>query len=276
VLLGHHPIAVGIDRRRRDHHVRLRPARQLVRLRGVPEQIVALPGGLEAWRVSFEGARPAGLAFVSERGRATLAAPLPSLEPRLPSPSATIARLCAQPGISRVAALGSNVLALVLECHREAPMRLVRYDAEGKVTDVRALASAASAGFDPEQLAVAPDGPVVAGRSAGRLVLARPGERDSWQLVKGQSRAAAVIALAVGVTGAAWTLTLGEDDSGDDLWEVQCEGRPVSLSDPDGAPVRPVQMGADAHLGVSVLAMGEGGKWLFAETPLGGTPVELP
>jgi hypothetical protein len=268
--LGHDAI-VGPDpfdppAGKRHRHQRWRPTPQTITLPGILTDVVALDEGREAWR--FADSRSSRLAFVDRAGKVFVAPALPSMGPAVPGLSDLGREVCAEPTVSRIAGAGRELIALVVECHVEAPVRLVRYTSTGQASEVRTMASVRESDFEVEALAVDGTGPVVAGRSRDRLVVARPGDAATWTITRGDTRTAIVLGLVVDGDDLAWTLTLGADASGHDVSEVQRDALAVVLPTIEGETLRPSQIGFDARMGVVVLASSESGPpWLLATRP---------
>jgi hypothetical protein len=217
------------------------------------------------------------MSFVSPDGLVTHDPPFKTLGPRVAGLSDLGQAACVAPTVFRVGAAGDEIITLVAECHREAPLLLVHYTWPGPNRRELRLPSPQQAGFEPEDFAVGSEGnTVIAGRGLGRLVLARPTSAGTFDVIRSKVKAVIVTHLAIGATGAAWTTTLGQDDSGHDVWKLECEGEPVELHAPDGLPLTATQISTDADTGLVVYATNDDARWLFLEKTGDGGQLSIP
>jgi len=149
-----------------------------------------------------------------------------------------------------------GLVVLVTECHRDAALRVQRYDRQGTLVEEVRLPSLRKA-----RLSLSGGG-FTATRD-GRAVIASPGrrarwgiERDGrWDVQEGSGPAGSLAeTVVVADDGAVWMLTLGADDQRQDVWLLQRDGAVVELATSAGAPLSPRELAYDEDLGVVVLA----------------------
>jgi hypothetical protein len=249
---------------------------------GVVEAVIELgASGSEVWQYAV--GTSSRLAIVDGRDRikrlpalAPIGKPVPGIRPGL----------CGAPSVWRIAPAPTGVAALHMECHIATPLRMQTVTSGGRAT-VRTLGAMDRANLEPSQFAVLPDGtPVLAGRRAGKLAIARATEDGTWSVQETDIPTVDVAGLAIS-DGAIWTIALGGGPDGRDVWTLARDGVPVELRDPAGAMLSPRDLGYDARLGVVVGAIdvaaierdpfGPISIYLFAERAAPNVPVrELP
>lgn len=200
----------------------------------------------EVW--SYQDKLRSRLAIVAAEGAVS---PLPDLAlvgKPITGVSPVSTKLCATPAIKDVAATRSSVVALVVECDLDAPVRLVTYRWPGPTATVQTLASRRTLGFEPVQLAVTGDVHAIAGTGDGQIHVLRVGT-DPKRIA-----ATALTALEVAPDGATWVL------AGDTLWR---DGVAMTPRDPAGSAVTPRALACDEQLGIVVLASGADVSWLL-------------
>jgi hypothetical protein len=255
VFLATHPIVVGGEEHH-EKHVQLTPAPREVELHGHLVRAVALADGKDVWQ--FEEKLRARLAVVDERGALL---PLPDHElvgPPLDHPSPVVAKQCATPKIADLAATAGVAIALLIECHADAPVRVVSYTWPGPKIEVERLPSTKQLGFEPDHVVAAGDRRALIGAAANKLVIHRLGNARREDLLDGTTR---VLAATMTDDGAVWTLTIGASGAR----QVARDGVPVRLADPSGAALSPQGLGFDLRHGVTILAHDRASAWLFGE-----------
>ena len=230
------------------------------------EQILRVGGaaivGLEAHVTKVVATDTHEVWSYEERLRARLAvvdaqvAPLPALAlagKPIEGASPVSTKLCATPAIRDLAATGTRVVALVVECDPDAPVRLVTYHWPGPTASTEALASTRVLGFAPARLAITDAQSVIAGATAAGglrvLVIGKPVRAVTGHALAG---------LAISDAGAVWVLadgTLRRDDE------------PIAVVDPAGERLVPRSLARDHRLGITVLASAPDAAWLLAERP---------
>ena len=143
--------------------------------------------------------------------------------------------------------------ALVRECARGAPVRIVRWATPDAPPETQSLPSSEASGFEPLELRAAPDGtPVVAGAFAGHVAVARPAD-GAWRIAPSDWHAVLVQDLVVDARGSAWVLALGTRDGHDDWMLLRERGDRLERLSPregesTGAEIRVVGRGFSAGL----------------------------
>jgi hypothetical protein len=206
----------------------------------------------EVW--SYQDKLRSRLAVVDASGVVT---PLPELAlagKPITGVSPVSTKLCATPAIKDVAATHDSVVALVVECDPEAPVRLVTYRWPGTSNDpaatVQELASRRALGFEPAQLAVAPGVHAIAGVGDGEIHVLKIGSAPT------RLPGTTLTALEIAADGAVWLLA-------GTLWR---DGTAMPVRDPSGIEVVPRALSRDEHLGIVVLAGATDVAWLLAES----------
>jgi hypothetical protein len=252
VFLGRHPIVVAGEDHHEDH-VRLGPSPSRVAIDGHLVRVAALPGGPELWQI--EDRLVARLAVIAGEPAGSELALLPAHDnagPAFAAPSPVSAKRCAAPAIVDLAAAADAIHALLVECHPDAPVRIVTYrfgERGVPITEIVTLPSPATLGFSPTHVTTTRE---VVGAADGRL----------WRAGRGAPRAVRegvtlVLEAVAADDGAVWTLAT----SADGTRRLSREAAIVALRDPTGALVTPVALAHDAERGLTVLA----GDWLFVE-----------
>lgn len=210
------------------------------------------------------------LSIVDKRGHITRLAALPSIGPSVPG---IRAGMRGDPQAFRIVGSGSDVVALIVECHMAAPLRLETIHPDGR-TEVRRLASAESAGhLQVEEFALTSRGVPVVASGEGTLRLARAGSDGAWSVTQTSIHSAALAEMAIGTDDAVWTITTADGRA-----TLARDGVVVELRDPTGKLLQPNHVAVDARLGIVVSAGGDPFQdptWIFAEHLSEGDAVEL-
>lgn len=219
----------------------------LVRLDSVPAAIssgawrdrVSFADGSEVRRIEFEQLH--WLTRVDARGRETLLPRLPQIGG--PVPGSSPANPPCKPSAHRlVRASPAAAVALIMECNRATPLRLLRVAADGDTT-VRMMAAVPD-GFEPYESTVARDQTfVLAGTQRGVVAFARASSDGTWNVTETATAATIVAAAVTGADGEIWTWL---------PYELHRAGRPVLLTDRDGPTLTPLSLAVDPHHGVVV------------------------
>ena len=225
LFLGVHPIVVGGEEHH-EQHLRIDHEARPVDLEGHLVRVVAI-GELELWQ--FEERLQARLARVDARASISVLPAHANVGERFDSASPVSAKRCATPAIADLAVAGEAILALLVECHPNAPVRIARH--RGTATDVEQH----SLGFAASQLA----GDVIVGIANGRLAYARDGVTATTSIA-----ATRVIDAARASDGAIWTLSTTEGDAR----TLARDGTPTKLAG------TPAQLAHDDDRGLVVLA----------------------
>ena len=234
--LGLTAIAIGGE----EHHERIVRigAGEVVLADAHVEQVVATDAH-EVW--SYKDRLRSRLAVIDPAGQLT---PLPELAligKPIEGASPVSTKLCATPAIEDVAATRDTVVALVVECDPDAPVRLVTYRWPGPTATVELVGSRTALGFAPRQLAVNRGARAIAGPGhVLRLGAAQPT----------RFAGASITGLELADDGTPWLLADG-----------------ALLRDGVTVPVArgtPTALARDAGLGIVVLATAPTGSWLLA------------
>jgi hypothetical protein len=221
--------------------------------------VVAVSETTEVWQYSQGLTRK--LAMVDGGDRIRTIPPLLAGGPAVP---AARSGLCAVPTVWRLLPVAEGALALVLDCHRDAPIRAVAIHPDA-TTRVRRLDPVGPLDVEPDEAAVGVDGAVVlAGRRFGRLVLARSQPDGSWHVTPTSLSTALV--LSVVTSGAAvWALVAAEGPNGKGQVVLTRDGVPVVLT------LEPHEVAREPTFGLVVRATdpATGRNWLLAERPSG-------
>ncbi len=245
--LGRDVIAIGGE----EHHeqyLRLADGAKPIAFDDAHVTQVVATDAHEVW--SYQDKLRARLAVVDRSGAVS---PLPDLAlagTPIIGVSPVSTKLCATPAIKDVASTHGTVVALVVECDPEAPVRLVTYRWPGPTATVQQLASRRALGFEPVQLAVARGVHAIAGAGGGEIHVLRIGSEP--RRVAGT----ALAGLEVAADGAVWLL------AGTKVWR---DGAAVAVRDPSGSDLLPRALARDEHLGIVVLAGTTDVAWLLAE-----------
>jgi hypothetical protein len=217
VFLGVYPIVVGGEEHH-EQHLRIEREARAVELEGHLMRVAAV-GEHELWH--FEERLQARLASVDARGTVGVLPSHANVGARVDSASPVGAKRCATPAIADLAVAGDAIVALLVECHPEAPVRLARH--RGAAVDVQQY----SLGFAASQLA----GDVIVGIANGRLAYARDGVVTTTPIA-----ASRVIDAARASDGAVWTLSTTERDArtlARDGTAIKLAGIPAQLANDD-------------------------------------------
>ncbi len=267
LYLGAQPIAVGGEEHR-ESFVRLASTPMTVAVKGSLARVATVHGSLDVWQL--EDRLRSQLVVVGPGG---MASPLPALVrggPDVPGLSPIAAKACEAPHVKDLAASGDGVFALVTECNLDAPLRIVGYRWAGATSrpsvDVAQLASPSELGFEPTQLVVARDGTrALVGAAHGALVIGRLARDGKVTSSASLTPVTLVANAAVADDGSVWTLTLGADPAGHDVWQIARDGVVARVIDRAGTPLRPSQLAFDERYGIVVLATNADRVWLLIE-----------
>jgi hypothetical protein len=242
---------------------------------GVIQTVVALSETSEVW--SYAAGMSHQLVIVDAKDRLKHVPWLPVLGPAVPG---VMAGLCDRPTVWRLVPAPDGVAAIFVECHRDAPLRRLTIRPDG-TTHAQTLDPLGPLDVEPNDVVIGPDGTtLIAGRSRGKLVVARAGPDGHWSLTK--TTIPNIEAQGIVVSdGAVWTLCLGQGGDGKDVWTLARDGVPVEVRDPSGKVLLPRGLGFDSDLGVVVRAFDRTGSfeyttWLLAEHAPPGPVRELP
>jgi hypothetical protein len=261
LFLGSMPIAVGGEEHR-EVVVRLEAQPRTIALDGVLVR-VATVRDIELWQ--YEEHLRAQLAVVDAKGTLTQLPAHELVGPPVEHLSPVGARACAAPKIQSLASTGDAIVALLVECNPEAPIRIATYRWPGPTVTVQRLPSAHSLGFSPAQLVVSRTTRALVGAADGTLVIGRVASDGKFTVRSTLSGVTRVSHAALADDGAIWTLSFASDADHHDAWQVARDGEIVTIADPSGKPLAPSQLAFDELYGIVVIASTAGESWLLVE-----------
>lgn len=299
--LGSLPVLSGGDEHR-EQHLRLAPAAQPIAIPGMLVAVATAPAAAaELWWTEHE-LRSALTPVVAGRALPALPA-LAARGPALAARSPVSSKACAVPRVRALAGSPAVILALVTECHPDAPVRIAehRWPAGPSAPPARqvielgslaalaasvprpageadasggARAGDASGALQLDHLVATPGGdPVLVGRRSGVVVVLRVAASGRVAAsAPGPRGVSALTHAAVASDGAVWTRSLVTGAGGRDAITIARDGAPVRIALPSGAPLAAEALAFDEHLGIVVLARAGAEAWLLAERPPPAVP----
>lgn len=243
VLYGATPIVVG-GKDHQERHVRVGATIEDVKVHGIAWEAVQV-GDIELWHT--EHRIRTELAWVDARG----ATELPAFRlagPKADAASPVSGKACESPRIADIASNGKVAVALLVECHPDAPVRIAWIEpSETRVVEV----PAAKLAFTAQRIAIGRDASdvAIAGTRDDRLGILRIGQPTDVATRTFPARR--VFDAAIDDAGAVWTLSSGVHDGSR---VIARDGVPVALSATGATTLVPEGLGYDSHLGIAVLA----------------------
>lgn len=267
VLYGASPIVVG-GKDHQERHVRIGATAEDVKVHGIAWEAVQV-GDIELWHT--EHRIRTELAWVDARG-ATEVPAFPLVGPRPNALSPVSGKACEAPRIPDIASNGKVAVALLVECHPDAPVRVAWLEpSETRVVEV----PAAKLGFTAHRIAIRRDGTSVAitGTRGDQLGIFRIGQPADVAARTFPARV--VFQTEIDDAGAVWTYSSGKQDGTKVLAR---DGVPVTLATGRASDLVPQGLGYDTHLGIAVLARVPGAPArdvVFAQRPPAGGVIDL-
>lgn len=264
-FLGRTPIIASVKEGQPVWRATAEAVTQVEPIRGRIQTVLALRGGLEAWLVTDTSHDDLFIVGPDEQRR-HLAIPTDPIGPKVPGLSALGATVCAIPRIHRIAATKDAVVALVVECHGDAPMRLVRWNIATSERTVMVLPKLEA--LDESELVANSGDVAVVGQTVGSRELVFFRESQRWQAVPTGIRAKAFRDAFMDDDGRVWALRMGGETRGDfDLQVLQNGDRQIVLQTTTGRRLAPTSIAYDEQLGVVATGVDTETfeKWLAAE-----------